>query len=167
MLVRAYISSPEAIERGKDMPFTWKMQIDAPPEAVFDALADMPSHGAWANKNAHLKVSEVSGGQPQLGSKYRSESVFFGKPASADLEIVSFDRPRKFAYSVTHHQAGKPDVHLTHTFTMASQGGGTLLIRSTDGDGSPLKGFLFYPAIKADGKKSLTNLKAKLEGSRA
>jgi uncharacterized protein YndB with AHSA1/START domain len=148
------------------MAFTWKMHIDAPPEAVFDALADMPHHGSWANKNAHLKVSEVSGGPPHLGSKYRSESVFIRKPATADLEIVAFDRPRRFAYSVVHHQPGKPDTHLTHTFTMTPQEAGTLLIRTSDGFGNPVKGFVFYPAIKADGKKSLTNLKAKLEGAR-
>jgi uncharacterized protein YndB with AHSA1/START domain len=149
------------------MAFRWKKQIDAPPEAVFDKLADMPSHGEWANKNASLKVSEVSGGAPHLGSKYRSESKFFGKPASADLEVIAFERPRKFAYSVSHHQQGKKDVHLTHTFILTSAGGGTQLERITDGDGSPVLGVIFYPAIKSDGNKSLNNLKAKLEGSRS
>ena len=147
------------------MAFTWKMQIDAPPDAVFDTLTDMPNHGKWANHSAHLKVSEVSGGEPHLGSKYRSESVFFNKPATADLEIISFDRPKKFAYSVAHHQQNKKDVHLTHTFTLTPQGGGTLLTRTTDSDGSPLLGVIFYPAIKSDGKKSLTNLKNQVEAS--
>ncbi len=146
------------------MAFTWKMLINAPPEAVFDKLADMPNHGSWANKNAHLKVSEVSGGEPHLGSKYRSQAHFFKKPATADLEITSFDRPKKFAYSVVHHQEGKKDAHLTHTFTLAPQGGGTLLTRSTQGIGS-VSGVIFYPAIKSDGKKSLTNLKNQLEGA--
>ncbi len=147
------------------MAFRWKMQINAPPEVVFDKLADMPNHGSWANKSAHLKVSEVSGGEPHLGSKYRSEAHFFKKPATADLEITAFDRPRKFAYSVEHHQEGKKDVHLTHTFSLAPQGGGTLLTRTTDGVGNPVLGVVFYPAIKSDGKTSLTNLKNQLEGA--
>ncbi len=98
-----------------------------------------------------------------LGSKYRSEAVFFGKPATADLEVSAFDRPRTFAFSVSHHQQGKKDVHLTHTFTLTPEGRGTKLERVTDGDGSPILGVVFYPAIKADGKKSLGNLKARVE----
>jgi uncharacterized protein YndB with AHSA1/START domain len=145
------------------VPLTLKIQIDAPPEAVFDQLADMPTHGEWANKNAKLIVHEVSGGAPALGSKYRSESVFVGKPASADLEIVAFDRPRTFAYSVTHHQQGKKDVHLTHTFSLVPSGSGTVLTKTSDSDANPVLGFLFSPAIKADGMKSLKNLKARVE----
>lgn len=147
------------------MAFRWKTQIDAPPEAVFDALADMPNHGRWANSNAHLQVHEVSGGAPALGSKYRSEAKFFGKPATADLEVIAFDRPRRFAYSVSHHQAGKKDVHLTHTFVLTPSGGGTQLERITDGDGNPILGVIFYPAIKGDGGKSLGNLKSMVEAS--
>lgn len=147
------------------MAFRWKKQIGAPPEAVFDKLADMPTHGEWANKNASLKVSEVSGGAPHLGSKYRSEAKFFGKPVSADLEIVGFERPRKFAYSVSHHQQGKKDVHMTHSFTLTPASGGTMLELVSDGDGSPITGVIFYPAIKADRNKSLNNLKAKLEST--
>jgi uncharacterized protein YndB with AHSA1/START domain len=149
------------------MAFRWKKQIDAPPERVFDKLADMPTHGEWANPKAQLKVSDVSGGAPHMGSKYRSEAVFFGKPVSADLEIVAFERPRKFSYSVSHHQQGKKDVHMTHAFTLTPAGGGTLLELVSDGDGSPIAGVIFYPAIKADRNKSLNNLKAKVEGSKA
>lgn len=119
------------------MPFTWKLHIDAPPEVVFDALADVANHGAWANPNAKLQIHEVSGGPPALGSKYRSEQVFVGKPNTADIEITAFDRPRRFAYSVSQRKDGaQKDVHLTHTFTLTPEGGGTSLQRSTDGDGT-------------------------------
>ncbi len=37
--------------------------------------------------------------------------------------------------------------------------------RVTDGDGNPLLGLIFYPAIKADGSAQLKRLKAKVEGS--
>jgi uncharacterized protein YndB with AHSA1/START domain len=147
------------------MAFRWTIHVDAPPEAVFDRLADMARHGEWANAKAKLTVHEVSGGAPALGSRYRSEATFFGKPVTADLEITAFDRPRRFAYSVSHHQQGKKDVHLTHTFTLAPDGGGTRLERVTDGDGSPILGVIFYPAIKGDGNTSLRNLKAKVEAA--
>ena len=147
------------------MAFRWHIQIDAPPEAVFDTLADMPHHGEWANHKAKLKVHEVSGGPPMLGSKYRSDQVFFGKPASAQLEITAFDRPKRFAFAVTQPQ-GKKDVHLTQTFVLTPSQGGTRLERITDGDGNPIVGFIAYPAIKADGNVQLRNLKARVESSR-
>lgn len=147
------------------MAFHWQIQIDAPPEAVFDTLADMPHHGEWANPKAKLTVHEVSGGPPAVGSKYRSEQVFFGKPAAAQLEITAFDRPKRFAFAVTQPQ-GKKDVHLTQTFDLTPSEGGTRLERTTDGDGSPILGIIAYPAIKADGNVQLRNLKARVESSR-
>ena len=146
------------------MAYRWTIPIGAPAEAVFDTLADVEHHGAWANPNAKLRVSAVSGGAPGLGSTYRSEQVFVGKPQTADLEIVEFDRPRRFAFSVSQRkQGGGKDVHFTHTFLLSPDGTGTKLERTTDGDGNPIVGFLAYPAIKADGNKSLRNLKRKLE----
>ncbi len=147
------------------MAFRWKAQVNAPPEAVFDVLADMPNHGSWADPKAKLTVHEVSGGSPAAGSKFRSDQIFFGKPNTADLEIVALERPRKFAYSVSQRAEGKKDVHLTHTFTLTPAGSGTTVERVTDGDGNPLLGLIFYPAIKADGSAQLKRLKAKVEGS--
>ena len=50
-----------------------------------------------ANSSAKLKMSSVSGGPPRMGSTFRSEQVFVGKPQTADIEIVEFDRPKRFA----------------------------------------------------------------------
>ena len=147
------------------MAFSWTTHVDAPPKRVFDILAEMPQHGEWADPKAKLKVHEVSGGSPALGSKYRSDQMFFAKPTTADLEIVAFDRPGKFAYSVSQRAEGKKDVHLTHTFALTPSGGGTDVRRVTDGDGNPLMGLIFYPAIKGDGTKALKRLKARAEGA--
>ena len=148
------------------MAYRWKIHIDAAPEAVFDKLADIEHHPQWANPNAKLSMSSVSGGPPALGSKYRSEQVFTGKPNTADIEITGFDRPRTFEFSIAQRKVGgSKDVHFTHTFLLTPAGGGTDLERTTDGDGNPILGFIAYPAIKADGNKSLGNLKKQLEGS--
>lgn len=146
------------------MGYRWTMQIQAPPEAVFDALADLPSHGSWANPSAKLKVHEVSGGAPAVGSKYRSEQMFLRTPGNAELEITAFDRPRRFAFSVLQHLEGKPDARYRQSFTLTPEAGGTRLERVTDGEfGGAVKAFLLTPAVKADGKKALNNLKRKLE----
>jgi uncharacterized protein YndB with AHSA1/START domain len=148
------------------MAYHWTIHIDAPPERVFDTLADVANHGSWANSNAKLKVTDVSGGPAAVGSKFRSEQVFLGKPQNADIEIVEFDRPRRFAFSISQRKTGaSKDVHYTHSFALSPEGGGTKLDRSTDGDGNPIVGFLAKPAIMKDGRTSLGNLKAKIEAA--
>ncbi len=32
------------------MAYDWTLHIDAPPEKVFDILADVEHHGSWANR---------------------------------------------------------------------------------------------------------------------
>ena len=148
------------------MAYRWTMHVDAPPEGVFDALADVPNHPAWANPSAKLRVFAVSEGPPRLGATYRSEQVFTGKPQTADLEIVEFDRPRTFAFRVSQRkQGGSKDVHYTHRFVLSPEGGGTVLERTTSGDGNPIVGFLAKPAIMKDGRTSLGNLKRRLEAA--
>ena len=41
-----------------------------------------------------------------MGSTYRSEQVFVGKPQTADIEIVEFDRPNRFAFAITQRKQG-------------------------------------------------------------
>jgi len=52
-------------------------------------------------------------------------------------------------------------------FTLTPRGGGTLVERRMDGDGNPIIGLIFYPAIRADFMTALRNLKAKVESSQA
>ena len=148
------------------MAYHWTLHIDAPPEEVFDTLADVEHHPEWANPSAKLNMSSASGGPPTLGSKFRSEQVFVGKPQTADIEIVAFDRPRRFAFAVSQRKrGGGKKVHYTHTFVLSPEDGGTKLERTTDGDGNKLVGFLAKPGIMKDGRTSLGNLKAKVEAS--
>ena len=149
------------------MAYHWTLHIDAPPEKVFDTLADVEHHPEWANPSAKLTMSSVSGGPPALGSKYRSDQVFAGKAQTADIEIVQFDHPSRFAFAISQRKqsgSGK-EVHYTHTFVLTPEDGGTKLERTTDGDGNKLVGFLAKPAIMKDGRTSLGNLKARVEAS--
>lgn len=135
------------------------------PEQAFDYVSDVSQHPEWANPNAKMRMDPVSGGEPHLGAKYRSQAVFIRKPVSADLEITKFERPARFAYSVSHHQQGKKDVHYENTFTFTRADGGTLIEKTLWGDGNPIVLFLAYPAVRADAMKSLRNLKARLESA--
>ena len=112
-------------------------------------------------------MTSVSGGPPSLGSKYRSEQVFAGKPQTADIEIVEFDRPGRFAFAITQRKQGSTkDVRYRHTFVLTPEGGGTRLERTTASvGGNALLDVVVTPAVKADGRKSLANLKRKVEAS--
>ena len=60
-----------------------KIQVEAPPQRVFDVLANFADHGTWANQKAGLKVTPVSDGPLAVGSTFRSEQTFAGKHAAA------------------------------------------------------------------------------------
>jgi uncharacterized protein YndB with AHSA1/START domain len=125
--------------RRDSMAYHWTLHIDAPPERVFDTLADVEHHPEWANPSAKLKMSS----------------------------IVEFDRPKRFAFAITQRKRGSTkDVRYRHTFVLTPEGGGTRLERTTASlGGNALLDFIVTPAVKADGKKSLANLKEKVEAS--
>ena len=149
------------------MAYHWTMHIGAPPEKVFDTLSEVEHHPEWANPSAKLRMTPVSGGPPAVGSTYRSEQVFVGKPQAADIEIVEFDRPSRFAFAITQRKQGSTkDVRYRHSFVLTPEGGGTKLERTTASvGGNPILDLLVTPAVKADGRKSLGNLKRKVEAS--
>ena len=147
------------------MAFTFKIQIDAPPEAVFDYLSDMRRHPEWANPKAKMEMEEVSAGPPAKGATYRSRALFIGKPVSADLTVTEFDRPRRFTFSLVHHQEGKKDVSFEQSFRLAATNGGTVVEKVIGGGGNPVVGYLAYPAIRGDAMTSLRNLKARVESA--
>lgn len=138
-----------------------KIQVNAPPQRVFEVLADIPNHGSWANQKAGLQVKPVSGGPLAVGSTFHSEQTFAGKHAAADLTVTKLSAPTTLAFEA--HQGGKKPVVYTSTFTLTPTGDGTLVERTVDANPSGLIVAIAKPAIKADMMKALKNLKAKVE----
>ena len=139
-----------------------KIEVAAPPQAVFEVLSDFPSHGSWANQKAGLEVTPVSGGPTAVGSTFKSEQKFAGKHASADIKVTQLSAPSMLAFEA--HQAGKKPVTYTSTFTLTPSGSGTLVERTLEPNPSGLMVTIASPAIRADMMKALKNLKAKVEG---
>jgi uncharacterized protein YndB with AHSA1/START domain len=138
-----------------------KIQIDAPPERVFEILSDIPGHGAWANQKAGLQVKPVSDGPLSVGSMFKSEQKFAGKHAAADIKVTQLAAPTTLAFEA--HQGGKKPVTYTSTFALTPSGGGTLVERTLEPDPSGLMVAIAKPAIRADMMKALKNLKTKVE----
>jgi uncharacterized protein YndB with AHSA1/START domain len=139
-----------------------KIQVDAPPERVFDVLADITGHGTWANQKAGLQVTPISDGPLAVGSMFRSEQKFAGKHAAADIKVTKLTAPTTLAFEA--YQGGKKPVTYTSTFTLTPSESGTLVERTLEPNPSGLMVTIATPAIRADMMKALKNLKTRVEG---
>lgn len=143
----------------------FSIEIDAPPERVFEHLADVATHPSWANPKADMRMEQTGGAGPGPGSTYRSSGVFVGKPVTADISVTAFDPPRRFAIRSEQHQEGKKDVWYVNDYTLTPDGAGTRLSKRVTSNGNPAIFFIAYPAVRADQMKSLRNLKRLAESS--
>jgi len=143
--------------------FHSSIAIDAPPEAVFNELAHVERHPAWANPKAAMTMEQVAGDGPGLDAKYRSTGIFTKSRVSADLTITSYQPSTAFTIRLIQHQEGKKDAWYQHDYTLTPQGSGTLVEKETNGSFNPVVRVLAGPAIKKDAMTSLTNLKNLVE----
>jgi uncharacterized protein YndB with AHSA1/START domain len=142
---------------------SFTIQIDAPPERVFEELSHVERHTAWANPKSEMTMEQTGGTGPGQGSTYRSTGVFTGKPVSADIRVTAFDPPHRFSIRSIQHQEGKKDTWYENDYTLAPNGSGTTLTKTLTTSLSPVVIFLASFAIKKDAMTSLRNLKATLE----
>ena len=141
------------------MGVKFSIAIDAPPERVFAHLADVPTHPTWANPKAKMTMEQTAGSGPGPGAAYRSSAVFVGKPVTADISVVAYEEPARFAIRSEQHQEGKQDVWYVNDYTLTPEGGGTRLTKRVTSNGNPLIFYLAYPGVRADQMTSLRNLK--------
>ena len=97
------------------------IQIDAPPERVFEELSHVERHTSWANPKSSMTMEQTGGAGPGPTSTYRSSGVFVGKNVSADITVTAFDPPRHFAIRSDQHQEGKKDIWYLNDYTFARQ----------------------------------------------
>jgi uncharacterized protein YndB with AHSA1/START domain len=141
------------------MGVKFSIAIDAPPERVFEHLADVPTHPTWANPKAKMTMEQTAGSGPGPGAAYRSSAVFVGKPVTADISVVAYEKPGRFAIRSEQHQEGKQDVWYVNDYTLTPEGGGTRLTKRVTSNGNALLFYLAYPGVRADQMTSLRNLK--------
>lgn len=139
------------------------IQIDAPPEAVFEELSHVERHPIWANPAADMTMEQVAGDGPGKDARYRSSGIFVKSAITADVSVKAYRPSTLFALRSDQHQPGKKDAWYEHTYTLSPLGSGTLLEKATDGSINPVVRVLAGPAIKKDAMTSLTNLKKLLE----
>ena len=102
---------------------TFSIFINAPPEKVFPWVGDLLRHPEWATDK--MKMQAISSGSISIGSRYRSTTNFKGTIVVADLQVVEYQPPTRFAFTV-NDRTGR----YSHKFALHSQQGGTLVERS-------------------------------------
>lgn len=142
-------------------PTTFSIFINAPPQKVFAFVGDLLRHPDWATDQ--IKMEAISSGSISVGSRYRSTTHFKGTVIVAELEVVEYQPPARFAFTV-NDRTGR----YTHEFVLHSQPGGTLIERSISNENTDLISkiltiILMPILIVPESKKALQLLKASVE----
>ena len=141
---------------------TYNVVVKAPQGNVFDYVADVARHGAWASEPDHMKVSAEKAGPPAVGSRYKAEGILNGKVNPSVVTITALESPSRFAFdaedanSVFHHE-----------FVFSPREGGTNVERIV----TMTKGPFYFPLVLAIFKSTvqrnyngaMQNLKSKME----
>jgi hypothetical protein len=140
---------------------TFSIFIKAPPEKIFPFVGDLLRHPDWATDK--MKMEAISSGLISVGNQYRSTTNFKGMVVVAELQVVDYQLPIRFAFTV-NDRTGR----YTHKFVLHSQKGGTLLERSISSEKTDLLSkiltmILMPVLIIPESKKALQLLKARVE----
>ena len=72
--------------------------VDAPPDAVFDVLADAGSYAHWVVGSSEIRG--VEGDWPEPGSKFHHTQGFFGVGLKDSTLSIAANRPRQLVIEV-------------------------------------------------------------------
>jgi uncharacterized protein YndB with AHSA1/START domain len=137
-----------------------QIRIDAPPEAVFDYLADFSKHPDWASHP--LTVEAETGVAAVAGSTLTSTAQFIGQH-KARITVVASDRPGRLVFDVADDSG-----RYRHTISVRPDGNGSLLTKSVTMTGGSIVnkalGRVLMPLVgKKIIKQDVQRIKARLE----
>lgn len=141
---------------------SYDVTISAPPETVFDYVADVSRHGEWGSADDHMKATAEKPGPPSVGGRYNADGMLNGKLNQSVVTITALERPKRLAFD-----AEDSNSIFHHEFVFGAQGGGTRVNRNV----TMTKGPFYFPLVLAIFKGTvqknyngaMSNLKMKLE----
>jgi uncharacterized protein YndB with AHSA1/START domain len=133
--------------------------INAPPEAVFEYVANMPRHSEWAQHN--LTVTPTSDGAAGVGSTFASVGHQFGVQRETQ-SVIDFSPGKRFTFDATGSLG-----RARHSFDLEAAGGGTKVTKSMEIVKPSIMARVMSPIINGKTKTALgvdlERIKAKLE----
>lgn len=136
------------------------MEVKAPPQAVYDYVADLSKHPEWAMDDMVIKAETP--GPAQVGSRYQAEGTLFGRRNPSTVTVTALDPPRRLELEAQDGQG------ITgHVFTFEPAGDGTLVTRQIYGVKQPWFGpillLVFGGSVAKNFNGALSKLKQHFE----
>jgi uncharacterized protein YndB with AHSA1/START domain len=104
-----------------------EIEIDAPPETVFDWLTERDKLAQWTGADPEYMPADVS--ELKAGFKGKGHMQAPDGPRSVEFEVTACDPPSRFELKSTYDGGGS-----LSTYTLAPDGSGTKLHVSADTD---------------------------------
>lgn len=148
------------------LSFQTETTIQAPPEAVLAAMADLDGWPAWMQ--GLVRTEKLTNGPFGVGTRWREVRRMFGQEAAEVFEVTTYDPPHRLGLYVdgTQGTTGKGAFRFLYALEPAP-GGGTRLVLTGDvempGLAARLFGFLFRGMFRKGCERDLNALKAHLE----
>jgi Polyketide cyclase / dehydrase and lipid transport len=102
---------PIPLPSGKEIRFSLTTNMDAPPEAVYDTLADIPTHLEWGGKRVkkNFRLTGIEGGSSAaaLGDEWSSTGSAPDGSFRDRSVVTEASRPRSFEFRTESHVAFK------------------------------------------------------------
>ncbi|MEZ5990603.1 MAG: SRPBCC family protein [Planctomycetota bacterium] len=143
---------------------TLRKQVDAPPERVFDVASDFANAGR--NIRAITSLEVLTAGPIGVGTRFRETRTMFGRPATEEMVIIGFERPRSYTVGCENHGC----TYRTE-FRFEPTAGGTEIAMTFEAVprtlAAKVMGFLLRPLLRKcikETEKDLDDLKAVAEG---
>lgn len=137
---------------------TVERTIPAPPEAIFELLAD-PGRHSEIDGSGTVRGTRGQAGKLGLGDRF-GMSMRMGLPYGTENEVVEFDEPRRIAWQTRGVGIVRPFGGRVWRYELEAVEGGTLVRESWDiTSESPLT----KPAVRMAAAKTAKNMAATLE----
>ena len=112
---------------------TASLELAAPPERVFRALASKDVIGWWVR--AGVFDTREWAGDVRTGGRWRASGIARGQPYALEGEFLEIDPPRRLVH--TWHRVGMPGTPTTVTYDLEQLDGGTRITLRHSGFASP------------------------------
>jgi carbon monoxide dehydrogenase subunit G len=121
--------------------FQLSRHVAGSPEAVFDLFSDLARAAERVSGITSLEL--LTDGPVGVGTRFRETRLMFGKPATEEMEVTVFERPRR--YTIECHAHG---THTVSVFSLVAAGDGTDLTVDLSTTPTTLGAKLFAPIAK-------------------
>jgi uncharacterized protein YndB with AHSA1/START domain len=124
-----------ALPAGREIAFRKRMKVDAPPEAIYELLADVRSHLEWGGnrgkKNFRLTGVEVGETPAREGTEWTSTGIAPDGTFRDRSIVIEASHPSVFEFHTDAHvsfkKGGEGDWKIVNRYEVRPEGAGSLV----------------------------------------